>query len=117
MSEKKQFRNFRKKQTEIPLTREQKIEQFVLRNSRNGFFTKFSTLPYKFELTESKAWDIVGELLTNGLVESTHDESTGEMKLCEYGKMYKIMNLEKKRKNDKRKTSRKKTSKEKSSRK
>ena len=113
MSEKKPFRNFKKKKSEIPLTREQKIEQFVLRNSRNGFFTKFSTLPYKFELTESKAWDIVGELLTNGLVESTHDKSTGEMKLCEHGKMYKIMNLEKKRKNEKRKTLKKKTPKEK----
>ena len=113
MSEKKFFKNFRKKKASAPLTREQKIEQFVLRNSRNGFFTKFSTIPYKFELTESTAWDIVGELLTNGLVESTHDEGTGEMKLCEHGKMYKVMDLEKKRKNDKRKGFKKKTAKEK----
>ena len=113
MSERKPFRKFRKKNSSESLSREQKIEQFVLRNSRNGYFTKFSTIPYKFELTESTAWDIVGELLTNGLVESTHDESTGEMKLCEYGKMYKIMNLEKKRKNEKRKTFKKKLSKEK----
>ena len=108
MSERKSFRKFRKKNSKPPLSREQEIEQFVLRNSRNGFFTKFSTITYKFELTESIAWDIVGELLTNGMIESTHDESTGEMKLCEFGKMYQTMNLERKRKNEKRKAFKKK---------
>jgi len=83
------------------LTREQKIEQFILRNSRNGFFTKVSTIPYKFEISESRAWEIVGELLSNGLLESIHDEITGEMKLCEVEKTYFIMDLERKRKREK----------------
>ncbi len=81
MSERKPFRKFKRK--EPSLTREQKIEQFILRNSKSGFFTKVSTIPYKFEISESRAWDIVGELLSNGTLESIHDEITGEMKLCE----------------------------------
>ena len=80
---------------------EQKIENFILRNSKSGFFTKISTIPHKFEISESKAWDIVGELLSNGLLESTHDEITGEMKLCETGKTYSIMDLERNRKRQK----------------
>ncbi len=99
MSERKPFRRFRKR--EPSLTREQKIEQFILRNSKSGFFTKVSTIPYKFEISESHAWEIVGELLSNGLFESIHDEFTGEMKLCETGKTYLIMDLEKKRKREK----------------
>jgi len=91
------------------LTREQKIEQFILRNSRNGFFTKVSTIPYKFEISESSAWTIVGELLSNGSLESIHDQITGEMKLCEIGKMYSIMDLEKKRKREKFSSFKKKT--------
>ena len=83
------------------MTREQKIEQFILRNSQNGFFTKVSTIPYKFEISESSTWDIVGELLSNGTLESVHDEFTGEMKLCKTGKMYSIMDLERKRKREK----------------
>ncbi|MCH8086202.1 MAG: hypothetical protein IIC15_07305, partial [Thaumarchaeota archaeon] len=82
-------------------TREQKIEQFILRNSQNGFFTKVSTIPYKFEISESSAWDIVGELLSNGTLDSIHDEITGQMKLCETGKIYSIMDLERKRKREK----------------
>ena len=83
------------------MTREQKIEQFILRNSQNGFFTKVSTIPYKFEISESSAWDIVGELLSNGTLDSIHDEITGQMKLCETGKIYSIMDLERKRKREK----------------
>ncbi len=98
MSERKPFRKFKK---EPSLTREQKIEQFILRNSKNGFFTKVSTIPYKFEISESAAWDVVGELLSNGALESIHDEITGEMKLCETGKTYSIMDLERKRKREK----------------
>ena len=96
MSTKKSFRNFKK--PEKHLTTEQKIESFVIRNSRNGYFTKVKTIPFKFEISEDKAWDIVGELLGNGKVEATHDEFTGEMKLCETGKTYSIMNLEQERK-------------------
>ena len=98
MSERKPFRRFKK---EPSLTTEQKIEQFILRNSKNGYFTKVSTIPYKFEISESIVWSIIGELLSSGTIESTHDEHTGEMKLCGTGKMYSIMNLEKKRKREK----------------
>ena len=99
MSERKPFRKFKRREPSLPI--EQKIEKFILRNSQNGFFTKFSTIPYKFEISESRAWDIVGELLSNNLLESIHDEITGEMKLCETGKMYSIMDLERKRKREK----------------
>ncbi len=105
MSERKQYRNFKKR--EPALTTEQKIEQFVLRNSRNGFFTKVSTIHYKFEVSEDMAWSIVGELLSNGSCESIHDEYSGEMKLCETGKTYVIMDLERKRKRDKYRTNKK----------
>ena len=99
MSERKPFKKFKRR--EPSLSREQKIENFILRNSQNGFFTKVSAIPYKFEISESRAWDIVGELLSNGSVESIHDEITGEMKLCETGKTYSIMDLERKRKREK----------------
>ncbi len=99
MSERKPFRRFKK--IEPSLSLEQKIEQFILRNSKSGFFTKVSTIPYKFEISESRAWEIVGELLSMGLLESIHDEFTGEMKLCETGKTYSIMDLERKRKREK----------------
>ncbi len=99
MSERKPFRKFKRKEPSLPI--EQKIEKFIVRNSKNGFFTKVSTIPYKFEISESRAWDIVGELLSNGSLESIHDEITGEMKLCETGKTYSIMDLERKRKREK----------------
>ncbi|MCV0392309.1 MAG: hypothetical protein K5790_03325 [Nitrosopumilus sp.] len=109
MSERKPFRNFKTKEPSLPI--EQKIEKFVLRNSRNGFFTRSSTLAQKFEISESKSWDIIGELLSSGLFESIHDERTGEMKLCETGKIYEIMDLERKRKKEKFRDSKKKKSK------
>ncbi|MHA7647189.1 hypothetical protein [Nitrosopumilus sp. S4] len=99
MPDRKPFRSFRRK--EPSLTTEQKIERFVLRNSKSGFFTRASTLAYKFEISESKSWDIIGELLSSGMFESIHDERTGEMKLCELGKKYEIMDLERKRKREK----------------
>ena len=80
---------------------EEKIEKFILRKSKSGVFTKVSTIPYKFEISESRAWDIVGEFLSTGSLESVHDEFTGEMKLCEPGKIYSIMNLERQRKSEK----------------
>jgi hypothetical protein len=82
-------------------TTEEKIRDFILRNSKNGYYTKVSTLSYKFEIPEDKAWEIVGMLLTDGTLESIHDEFTGEMKLCETGKTYLIMNLEQQRKRQK----------------
>ncbi len=99
MSERKPFKKFKRR--EPSLSREQKIENFILRNSQNGFFTKVSTIPYKFEISESRAWEIVGELLSMGLLESIHDEITGEMKLCQTGKTYIILDLERKRKREK----------------
>jgi hypothetical protein len=106
MSERKPFNKFRKKEPSLPI--EKKIEKFVLRNSQNGFFTKMSTISYKFEISENKSWDIIGELLGEGTLEATHDQITGEMKLCEDGKIYQIMGQEIKRKREKPKTYRKK---------
>ena len=105
LSEKRSFRNFKKK--EQSLTTEQKIEHFILRNSDNGYFTKVSTIPYKFEISQNKVWGIIGELLENGNIESIHDEMTGEMKLCKIGKTYSIMGLEKNRKAEKYRTNKK----------
>jgi len=99
MSERKPFRRFAKKGPS--LTTEQKVMQFILRNSRSGFFTKVSTIPYKFDISESMAWRIVGELLSDGTLDSIHDQVTGDMKLCETGKIYTIMNLERKRRKEK----------------
>ena len=99
MSERKPFKRFKRREPSLSI--EEKIEKFILRNSKSGYFTKVSTIPYKFEISESKTWDIVGELLSNGSLESIHDEITGEMKLCETGKTYLIMDLEKKRKREK----------------
>ena len=110
MSERKPFKRFKKREPSISI--EQKIEKFILRNSKSGFFTKVSTIPYKFEISESRAWDIVGEFLSNGSFESIHDEFTGEMKLCETGKIYSIMDLERKRKREKFSSFKKKRKKE-----
>jgi len=99
MSERKPYRNFKKREPSLSV--EQKIEQFILRNSNNGYFTKISTIPYKFEVSEDMTWTIIGELLSNGSCESIHDEISGEMKLCAWGKTYEIMGLERKRKRDK----------------
>jgi hypothetical protein len=96
--ERRSFRRFKK---EPSLTTEQKIEQFIIRNSKNGYFTKVSTIPHKFEISEDATWGIVGELLSSDLLESIHDEISGEMKLCESGKTYLIMDLEKRRKREK----------------
>ncbi len=99
MSERKPFKRFKRREPSLSI--EEKIEKFILRNSKSGFFTKISTIPYKFEISESSAWGIVGEFLSSGSLESVHDEFTGEMKLCETGKIYSIMDLERKRKREK----------------
>lgn len=98
---KKPFRKFNKR--EKPISNEDKIKNFVLRNSKNGYYTKVSTLPQKFEIPEDEVWQIVGELLGEGEIESTHDEKSGEMKLCELGKTYIILNLDRQRKRQKNK--------------
>jgi hypothetical protein len=99
MSERKSYGNFKKR--EPSLTTEQKVESFVKRNSQSGYFTKVSTISYKFGVSEDEAWSIVGELLSNDSFESIHDDYTGEMKLCEMGKTYPILDLEQKRKREK----------------
>ncbi len=62
MSERKPFRKFRN--TGPTLTIEQKIEQFILRNSKNGYFTKYlqSILNLKFQKASMGS---SGELLFN----------------------------------------------------
>ncbi len=97
---KKSFRKYGKRPKSQ--TTEEKIKSFVIRNSKNGYYTKVSTLSYKFEISQERAWEIVGGLLDEGFIESVHDENTGEMKLCETGKMYLILDLEQKRKKLKR---------------
>ena len=94
--EKKKFT--KRKKTE---TIENRIKNFIIRNSKNGYYTKVSTLSYKFEITPEKTWDIVGMLLGDGTIESIHDERSGEMKLCQPGKIYEILNQEKKRRKTK----------------
>lgn len=96
---KKPYRKFKPKTK--PLTIEEKIKIFVKRNSKNGYYTKVSTLPHKFEISQERVWEIVGDLLDEGTIESTHDEKTGEMKLCETGKTYSILSLDQKRKREK----------------
>jgi len=91
-------------------TTEEKIKEFVLRNSKNGYYTKVSTLSFKFEISQDRAWEIVGGLLDEGFVESVHDQKSGEMKLCETGKTYNILNLEIQRKRQKSKEFKKKNS-------
>ena len=103
------FRKFNQRQK--PLSTEQKIEKFVLRNSDNGYFTKISAISKKFEIPEDKTWDVIGELLTDGKIESTHDEYSGEMKLCATGKTYVILNSEQQRKKSSGKKFQKKKSK------
>ncbi|EPA05845.1 hypothetical protein [Candidatus Nitrosarchaeum limnium] len=99
---KRPFRRFNNKSSRPKTqTTEDRIKDFVLRNSKNGYYTKVSTLSYKFEIPEDKAWEIVGGLLVDGTLESVHDQFTGEMKLCEAGKTYLIMNLEQQRKRQK----------------
>ncbi len=99
MTENRPFRRFGDRTSQSKTqTIEDRVRGFILRNSKNGYYTKVSTLSYKFEIPEDKAWEIVGELLSDGAIESIHDEFTGEMKLCEAGKTYLIMNLEQQRK-------------------
>lgn len=100
LSERKRpFRKFVKR--ERPQTMEERVKSFVVRNSKNGFYTRVSTLSHKFEISSEQAWDITGSLLSEGEIESIHDERTGEMKLCEAGKTYEILSKEQQRKKEK----------------
>ena len=80
---KKKTYNQNKREYKKPfLNVEDRVEQFIIRNSKNGFFTRISTISSKFEISEEETWTIVGALLTKGTLESTHDLYSGEMKLC-----------------------------------
>ena len=92
----RRFGGFKRREPPIPM--EKKIEEFILKNSRNGYFTKFSTITSKFNITEQKTWEVVGMLLAGGGLESVHDQSSGEMKICEIDKKYHIMSMSRKRK-------------------
>ncbi|RNJ77888.1 MAG: hypothetical protein EB830_01180 [Nitrosopumilus sp. H13] len=85
-----------KKRDSTPI--EQRIGTFVQRNSRNGYFTKVGTIQQKFRISEERTWEIVGMLLSDGTLESTHDRNTGEMKLCEMDHTRKIIGQTRKRK-------------------
>ena len=107
MQDKRSYREFKKSGKQ--LTTEQKIEGFVIRNSKNGFFIKVKTMPFKFEISEDRTWDVVGELLSNGTVEATHDGHAGDMNLCEAGKTYEMLDLEQKKKKMQKQAGRKTT--------
>ena len=95
-----------------PQNQDLKIESFVLRNSKNGFYTRVSTISKKFEIPQNKAWEIIGGLLEGGKIEAVHDQKTGEMKLCEMGKVYEILSLDQKRKRERRNLKKSKPNKE-----
>ena len=90
-----------KKLKKTRLTENEKIKGFILRNSQRGYFTRIPTIAYKFEITHAKAWNIVGELLADDSIEAHHDNN-GEMKVCETGQIFKILNKTKKKINFKR---------------
>lgn len=88
----KTHRRFKKSN---PQTTEDKIKQFVLRNSKSGYFTRVNTLAWKFDIPHARAWEIVGTLLSEDVLEAYHDDS-GEMKLCEPGKTFTTLKNSKK---------------------
>lgn len=81
-----------------PQTTEDKIKDFILRNSKNGFFTKIPTIERKFEISHDRIWENIGLLLSENVIECVHDEKTGDVKLCEFGKTYQILKNEQIRK-------------------
>lgn len=66
-------------------TKDELIKNFVIRNSRNGFFTRVHTIATKFETSDDEAWSLIGMLLADNSIECVHD-SRGEVKLCEAGR-------------------------------
>lgn len=92
----RRFSRPKRREPSIPV--EKRVEMFILRNSRNGYFTKFSTITTKFNITESETWNLVGMLLSAGNLESIHDPTSGEMKIFEVGKKYEILSTGRKRK-------------------
>ena len=87
-------------------TMEDKIKSFVIRNSRTGFFTKLTTVSFKFEIPEEEAMSNLSSLLADNALEIIHDDN-GDAKLCEAGKSYDVMQKELKRKREKKRPMRK----------
>lgn len=81
-----------------PQTIEDKVKSFILRNSKNGFFTKALTIERKYEISCDMVWENIGSLLAENIIECIHDERTGDAKFCEYGKSYQILKHEFERK-------------------
>ncbi len=103
----KKFDKRPRKRERAPTT-EELIKNFVIRNSRNGFFTKIPTLSFKFEIPHDTAWELAGTLLAENVLEVIHDERTGDPKLCEAGKSYEVLQKEVQRRREKAKEFRKK---------
>ena len=80
MSTRTPFRRHVRREPAMPL--DQKVASFVSRNSRNGYYTKFSTISHKFEISEEVTWGVIGGLIDEGTLDSTHDLISGEIKLC-----------------------------------
>jgi len=97
------FRKFsRKPFSRAPtVTMEEKIKSFVVRNSRAGFFTKLTTISFKFEIPEDEAMSLLSMLLADNVLEIRHDDF-GEAKLCEAGKSFEVLQKEQKRRSEKR---------------
>jgi len=104
-------RSFRKRtfSRAKPKTTEEKIKDFILYNSKNGFFTKVPTIERKFEISHDRVWENVGLLLSENVIECIHDERTGDVKLCEMGKSYQILKNDLQRKRTRQKEMQNKT--------
>jgi len=85
---------------------EDKIKSFVIRNSRAGFFTKLTTVSFKFEIAQDEAMSILSMLLADNTLEIVHDDF-GEAKLCEAGRSYDVMQKELQRRSEKRRPKKK----------
>lgn len=75
---------------------EDRIRDFVIRNSRNGFFTRVQTVATKFGISKDEAWSLAGTLLADNSIECVHSRD-GEAKLCEIDCSVEIMSKERQR--------------------
>ena len=72
------------------------MRDFVIRNSKNGYLTKLSTISEKFGITEDEALVIAGFLLNDNTLECARSRD-GQMKLYEAGHLSEIRRAQKKR--------------------
>jgi len=78
------------------MSTEDKVRNFVIRNSKNGFFTKLSTISTKFNITEDESLVIAGFLLNDNTLECARSHD-GQMKLYQTGCLNKIKQEQRKR--------------------